>query len=155
MDAWRGMLRTHQQLIAILGAELEARHGMTVSEYDVLRALTEAEQQRASMGDLADRVLLTPSGITRLVDRLVDRGYVVRETSRADARRQHAVLTPAGREAWTIAGRTHLAGIRRLFISQLAEDELISLGEIWRHLGTQVGATPAGFAANNGDLATE
>jgi DNA-binding MarR family transcriptional regulator len=134
MDAWRGMLRTHQQLIAILGAELEARHGMTISEYDVLRALIEAPDQRASMGELADRVLLTPSGMTRLVDRLVDRGYVTRETSRADARRQHAVLTDAGRAAWTTAGRTHLAGIRRLFVDRLEREELVALGSVWRHL---------------------
>jgi DNA-binding MarR family transcriptional regulator len=134
MEAWRGMLRTHQQLVAILGAELEARHGMTISEYDVLRALIEADGQRASMGDLAESVLLTPSGMTRLVDRLVDRGYVTRETSRTDARRQHAVLTSSGHEAWTVAGRTHLDGIRRMFIDRLSESEISSLANVWRHL---------------------
>ena len=96
LAAWRDA-RHHANLIARLDAELERDHGLPLTSYEVLMYLADAEGQRLRMGELADRLLLSRSGITRLVDRLEGQGMIVRERCKSDGRGFNAVLTPAGR----------------------------------------------------------
>ncbi|MDP9496424.1 MAG: MarR family transcriptional regulator, partial [Actinomycetota bacterium] len=94
MAAWRTFLRAHAVLVRRLEAELVAEHDLPLASYDVLVQLSEAPQQRLRMTELADRVLLSRSGLTRLVDRLVRDGLVERQACSEDARGMLAVLTP-------------------------------------------------------------
>jgi DNA-binding MarR family transcriptional regulator len=131
LRAWGGFLRAHATLIRELDAELEAEHGLSLTSYDVLVQLESAPDRRLRMRELADAVLLSRSGLTRLVDRLVREGMIERETCSADARGSFAVLTERGLRALHSARPTHLAGVRRLFTARLADDELARLGDAW------------------------
>src|SRR3954447_14663808 len=99
LAVWRGFLRLHAALAKQLDAELEAAHGLPLSSYEVLINLQAAPDQRLRMADLADRALLSRSGMTRLVDRLERQGLLVRDHCVSDARGCFAVLTDAGRRA--------------------------------------------------------
>ena len=126
---WRGLLRVHAQLSKALDAQLIAAHGLPLSSYEVLMYLFDADGGRMRMNELADSVLLSRSGLTRLVDRLEREGYLERCSCAHDARGAFAVLTPAGREKVEAARATHLAGVRELFLSHFSEDELDVLGD--------------------------
>ena len=86
LRAWRGMLRIHATLTKALDAELEAAHGLPLTSYEVLLHLDDAEGQRMRMSDLAATVILSRSGLTRLVDRLEREGLIARESCPSDAR---------------------------------------------------------------------
>lgn len=131
LRAWRGLLRVHDQLSKALDAELEAEHGLPLTSYEVLLYLSDAEEGRMRMNDLAASVLLSRSGLTRLVDRLEREGYLARCSCAHDARGAFAVLTDAGRQKLEAARATHLAGVRKLFLSHFDADELDRLGEAW------------------------
>ena len=131
LRAWRGFLRAHRQLMVEMASQLDAEHQLDISEYEVLLHLNEHPEKRIAMTELADLVLLTPSGVTRLVDRLVKRGLVERRPCPQDARRQHAVLTRAGRLMFVKAGRVHLSGIRALYLSKLTTAEQEMMAEVW------------------------
>ncbi len=131
LRAWRGFLHAHATLLRGLDAELEAAHGMPVSSYEVLMNVADAEGERMRMYDIASRVLLSRSGLTRLVDRLEKSGYVRRESCPDDARGAFAVLTPEGRRVLDAARATHLAGVRERFLRHFSEDEQEQLGEFW------------------------
>jgi DNA-binding MarR family transcriptional regulator len=131
LRAWRGLLRVHAQLSKALDAQLDAAHGLPLTSYEVLMYLSDAEGGRMRMHDLASSVLLSRSGLTRLVDRLERDGYLQRCSCAHDARGAFAVLTPAGREKLEAARETHLAGVRELFLSHFSEDELDRLGDAW------------------------
>ena len=92
------MLETHSRIVAELDAELEREHGLPLSSYEVLMYLADAEGGRLRMGELADRLLLSRSGITRLADRLARQGLIARERCDDDGRGYFALLTPTGRE---------------------------------------------------------
>lgn len=134
LRAWRGFLHVHATLLRRLDAELEAAHGLPVSSYEVLMNVADAEGERMRMHDIASRVLLSRSGLTRLVDRLEKLGYVRRESCRDDARGAFAVLTPEGRVAIDAARTTHLAGVRELFLRHFSEAEQEQLGAFWDRL---------------------
>jgi len=131
LRAWRGLLRVHAQLSKALDAQLEAAHGLPLTSYEVLMYLSDAEAGRMRMNDLAASVLLSRSGLTRLVDRLERDGYLERCSCAHDARGAFAVLTPAGREKLEAARETHLAGVRELFLSHFSGEELDVLGNAW------------------------
>jgi len=131
LRAWRGLLRVHSRLVKALDAELEAEHGLAVTSYEVLMYLADSPEGKMRMHDLASSVLLSRSGLTRLVDRLERENLIRRETCEDDARGSFACLTPAGREKLTAARRTHLDGVRRHFVEHLSADELEGLGEVW------------------------
>jgi DNA-binding MarR family transcriptional regulator len=133
--AWTGMLRVYDRLMHELDAELEGEHGISLAEFDVLVQLDEAPEHRMRMADLADAVLLTRSGISRLVDRLEARGLVERAPCPADARGLNATLTGAGAELLHTASGTHIAGVRKRFIDLLAPDDVARLESIWEELG--------------------
>ena len=129
LRAWRGMLHVHAQLSKALDAQLVAEHGLPLTSYEVLMYLSDADGGRMRMNELADSVLLSRSGLTRLVDRLERDGYMERCSCAHDARGAFAVLTPAGREKVEAARITHLAGVRELFLSRFTDEELDTLGD--------------------------
>jgi DNA-binding MarR family transcriptional regulator len=118
LAAWRGFLRVHSALVRDLDAELRAGHGLSLHEYEVLLYLSDSPDGRLRMSDLAAAVLLSQSGLTRLVDR---RGH-------------YAALTPAGRERFRAARTVHRAGVRARFLDRLGEDELHGLAAVWERL---------------------
>ena len=134
LRAWRGLLRVHAQLSKALDAQLLAAHGLPLTSYEVLMYLSDADGGRMRMNELADHVLLSRSGLTRLVDRLEREGYLERCSCAHDARGAFAVLTQAGREKVEAARVTHLAGVRELFLSHFSDDELDVLGAAWDRL---------------------
>jgi DNA-binding MarR family transcriptional regulator len=128
------MLRVHAELTKALDAELTEVHGLPLSSYEVLLFLAGEPEGRMRMSELADSVLLSRSGLTRLVDRLERGGLLERVQCDEDARGYFAQITPAGREAFNEARRTHLEGVRRLFLSRFSRDELRELGGLWERV---------------------
>ena len=139
LDGWRAFLGAHARLFRRLDDELRARHDLSLPEYEALLQLAQAPGRRLRMSRLADRVLLSRSGVTRLIDRLEADGSVARTQCAHDARGAEAVLTDAGLARLRAASATHLAGIERHFLAHLDADELSvvqrSLGRIARAAG--------------------
>jgi DNA-binding MarR family transcriptional regulator len=134
LAAWRLFLRAQAHLSRVLEAELLAEHGLPLASYDVLVQLAEAPGRRLRMTELADRVLLSRSGLTRLVDRLEKDGLVERQACPGDARGTHAVLTEAGLTRLRSASPTHLRGISEHVTEVLSPDELDQLGRLMTKL---------------------
>jgi len=134
LRAWRGLLEAHAVLYGALDSQLQSEHGLSLSQYEVLKVVRDAPSGQMRMADVADRVLLSRSGLTRLVDRLVCTGLLERRACPSDARGALAHLTPLGRERLDAARRTHLEGVRRLFLSQLAPEEQERLGDLWERV---------------------
>ena len=121
------LVRAHAAATRKLSAELSADHGLTLSDYEVLLRLSRAEDRRMRRVDLAEQVLLTASGVTRLLDGLERSGFVERASCSSDRRVVYAVLTEDGLEKLRIASHTHLAQIETLFRTRLDENELNDL----------------------------
>ena len=130
LAAWRGFLRVQSSLFRELDAELTATHDLPLRSYEVLLLLEDAPQRRLRMSDLSRSVLLSPSGVTRLVDRLQREGLVDRERCPEDGRGYFAVLSDAGERRLQEARATHLAGVRRLFLDRLGADDLRRLAAL-------------------------
>jgi len=128
------MLRAHAELVRELDAELARAHDMPLSSYEVLLFLNDSDQGRMRMSELAESALLSRSGLTRLVDRLERQGLLRRERCESDARGWFAEITPAGRRAFAAARKTHLDGVRRLFLKRFSRDELRTFGGLWAKL---------------------
>jgi DNA-binding MarR family transcriptional regulator len=145
LGAWRGLLRTHAMLVKRLDAELDAEHGLPLTSYEVLLHLADAPERKMRMCDVADSVLLSRSGLTRLIDRLERDGFVERVSCPDDARGAFARLTEDGHAKLEAARSTHLEGIRAHFLSHFGDEELEVLAEAWvRVAGTAaVSAGPA------------
>ena len=124
LRAWQALLHTHHEVIGALDRELRERHDLQFSEYDVLLRLARAPGRSLRMRDLAERVLLSPSGLTRLVDRLSAKGLIRREQAPDDGRGAVARLTEDGLDALRSASRTHLRGIREHFTARLSRRQL-------------------------------
>ena len=133
--AWAGFLRAHSRIVKVLDRELAAGHDLPLSEYDVLVQLGLTEEGRLRMSDLADAIVLSPSGLTRLVDRLARRGLLRRERCEADSRVVYAAITEAGFEKLLEATPTHLDGIGRLFWAHLSDEQAGELAAIIGCLG--------------------
>jgi DNA-binding MarR family transcriptional regulator len=125
--AFAALLRAHAAATRRLSAQLSADHGLTLSDYEVLLRLARAPDRRMRRVDLAEQVLLTASGITRLLDGLEQSGFVERAACSADRRVVYAVLTESGFEKLRDASRSHLAQIDELFTARLTDDELAGL----------------------------
>ena len=132
--AWRALVRAHACLVKRLDAQLEAEHGLPLTSYEVLTRLAASEGGKLRMHDIASSVLLSRSGLTRLVDRLERDGLVHRCSCENDARGAYAVITDAGRERAAAARAAHLAGVRELFVAHYSEDELALLGPLLERL---------------------
>ena len=122
------MLRAHAEPARELDGPLAREHNLPLSSYEVLLFLADAPGGRMRMSDLAESVLLSRSGLTRLVDRLEREGLLKRERCESDARGLLAEITPAGRRLFDEARRTHLDGVRALFLDRFSRDELRTLG---------------------------
>lgn len=133
-QAWLGMLRTHARLTSALDVDLQRRHGLSLSDFDVLLTLAVAPGRRRRMAELADAVLLSRSGLTRLVDRLENRGLLVRSRPPADVRQVYAEITDAGCDLLDQAAPAHVAGIRAQFLDRLTPADVDALAAIWRRL---------------------
>ena len=113
-----------------LSARLVTEHGLTINDYECLLHLSHAEDGSMRRVDLAERLMLTPSGVTRLLDGLERDGWVRKGHCDSDARVTYAVLTDEGRELLESAGRTHVAQIREIFEERFSDRELDTLGEL-------------------------
>jgi DNA-binding MarR family transcriptional regulator len=141
LEAWRSYLQSQRSILRDLDADLVAAHGMTARDYEVLLYLAQAPECKLPMSALAESTMLTRSGVTRLVDGLVTAGLIERDSCPSDARVSYARLTDAGFTKLRDAGRTHIAGIRRLFLEHFGEEEIEQLAEL---LGRLPGAPGAG-----------
>ena len=150
LGAWRTLLRAHDQVVRRLEVELLAEHDLPLASYDVLLQLAESPDRRLRMTELADRVLLSRSGLTRLVDRLERDGLVARASCPGDARGTHAVLTEAGLQQLRSAAPTHLRGIAEHMTSKLTADELSTLTTLLGKLLTDRPAPAGGCGAAEG-----
>jgi DNA-binding MarR family transcriptional regulator len=134
LGAWRGFLRAHRHLNRELDANLHEAHSLSLPAYDVLVQLAGAPERRMRMSKLAGAIVLSPSGLTRLVDRMCRDGLVERVSCASDARGSFAALTDLGGERFAQARGTHLAGIRLLFTSRFSAAELRRLGDDWERI---------------------
>ena len=125
--AWRNFLRAHATVVRALESELMAEHDLPLASYDVLVQLSEAPDRRLRMTELAERVLLSRSGLTRLADRLEREGLLHREPCPSDARGTLAVLTDAGLARLHAAWPTHLRGVQEHVTQRLTAQEIAQL----------------------------
>jgi DNA-binding MarR family transcriptional regulator len=128
--AWVRLLRAHAAITRELSARLEAEHGLTLSDFDVLVQLYHAPEHSLRRVDIARAVLLTASGITRLLDGLERAGWVEKRACESDARVSYAVLTAAGLKRFEAARRSHLADVEELFGSRFTTEEREQLAEL-------------------------
>jgi DNA-binding MarR family transcriptional regulator len=142
--AWRSFLQAHAVLVRRLEADLLAEHHLPLASYDVLVQLVESPERRLRMTELAQRVLISRSGLTRLVDRLEREGLVRREACDDDARGLFAVLTQDGFARLRRASPTHLRGVASYAIDRLDDAQVAALAEICgRLLDEGDGVVPA------------
>jgi DNA-binding MarR family transcriptional regulator len=135
-SSWITYLRSHAAIRRQLNADLLEGHGLTLSDYEVLLRLSQADGNEMRRIDLADSVMLTASGITRLLDGLERVGCVEKGVCESDARVSYARLTEAGRDKLREAAVTHLAGIEELFTGRYSDEELETLGRLLSRLPT-------------------
>jgi DNA-binding MarR family transcriptional regulator len=134
IDSWVSFLRAHSAITRQLNAELLQTHGLTLNDYEVLLLLSRAEDRRMRRVDLAESVVLTASGITRLLDGLERAGYVEKDACPTDLRVSYAKLTVTGHQKLKDAAVTHLQGVEDLFTGRFSDDELVQLSELLRRL---------------------
>jgi DNA-binding MarR family transcriptional regulator len=131
LAAWRGLLEAHAGVTRELDAQMHAEHGLSLSAYEVLMFLGDAPDRRMRMAEISARALLSRSGCTRLVDRLVDLGYATRCAAEDDGRGLYAQLTETGVAALDAARKTHRQGVRQHFLDRLTVTDQLSLADIW------------------------
>jgi DNA-binding MarR family transcriptional regulator len=131
LAAWRGLLRVHAGLTKALDAELLREHELPLSSYEVLLFLADSPHGRLRMSELADGVLLSRSGLTRLVDRMERDGLLRRQRCEEDQRGYFAEITDKGRELFARARKTHLDGVRERFLDRLSDGEQRTLAVLW------------------------
>ncbi len=137
LQAWTRFLRAHAAITRELSVRLEAQHDLTLSDYDVLIQLYHAPDRKLRRIDLARQVLLTASGITRLLDGLEACGLVKKERCASDARVTYAVLTARGVRKCEEASESHLADVEELFVANFEPAERASLAELLGKLPLQ------------------
>jgi DNA-binding MarR family transcriptional regulator len=138
IGVWRSFLHAHAQVINALEKDLEGA-GLPLNWYDVLLQLVEAPGRRLRMAELADRLLISRSGLTRMIDRLESEGFVRRMPSPDDARGTYTVLTREGFDALRMATPVHLAGVRDHWLAHFTDDELRVLGSLLSRIGPERG----------------
>jgi len=136
---WRAFLLAHARVSRRLDEELRAEHDVSIAEYDALLTIAQAPGRRIRMGQLAEQVLLSKSGVTRLIDRLVVDGLVARDACLSDARGAEAVLTDRGLARLRAASRTHLRGINEHFLAVVETDDLEALERAMTSVARQAG----------------
>jgi DNA-binding MarR family transcriptional regulator len=134
LESWITFIRSHSAITRELSAQLLREHGLTLNDYEVLLVLSHSEHGMMRRVDLAETVLLTASGITRLLEGLERSGFVCKETCASDARVSYAKLTDEGRQKLSDAAVTHLRGIDELFLGRYSGSELATLAELLSRL---------------------
>jgi DNA-binding MarR family transcriptional regulator len=134
LESWITFLRSHSAITRELSAQLQREHGLTLNDYEVLLHLSHADGGMMRRVDLAQTVLLTASGITRLLEGLERAGYVCKQTCASDARVSYAKLTDEGAQRLSEASVTHLRGIDELFLGRYSGSELATLAELLSRL---------------------
>ena len=146
LAAWRAFLNSHAKVIRAIEDELAQAQRLPLSSYDVLLTLSEAPDHKLRMHEIADRVVLSRSGLTRLLDRLERDGLICRERSGADRRGAFAVLTEAGIEALRQAWPIYASGIQKHFASLLQDAEVKvvteALNRVYKADQSQVDSIP-------------
>ncbi|WP_326644544.1 MarR family transcriptional regulator [Streptosporangium sp. NBC_01755] len=142
LTLWRMLQRAQVRIARVLETDLLVEHDLPLASYEVLLQLSEVPERRLRMNDLADRVLLSRSGLTRLIDRLQRDGLVEREACTSDARGLFAVLTDAGAARLAEAGPTYLRGVRAQFLGMLDTDELRQCAAVLNRLLPTSGTDP-------------
>jgi MarR family transcriptional regulator, 2-MHQ and catechol-resistance regulon repressor len=142
-DAFGSLIGAHATLVRELSAALVARHGLTVNDYGTLLLLSRAGEEGMRRIDLANELNLSPSGITRLLDRLEDQGLVGKGECKSDARVSYAILTEAGLAKLREAAPGHIEDIEQRMSSVLSEEEMKTLAELLGRLGETDGGTCA------------
>jgi DNA-binding MarR family transcriptional regulator len=130
VQAWTRLLRASAATTKLLSAELQEQHGLTISDYEALLVLSRAEEGRMKRVELARNLMLSPSGVTRLLQGLEDAGFVERAACETDLRITYAQLTDAGRAKLASAADDHVASVRALFEEHFGNEELRALAEI-------------------------
>src|SRR5579862_9181956 len=130
LEAWKGLLLAHATLVEQIDREMALTNLLPLDWYDALLALEDAPNRRLKMSDLADQVLLSKSGLTRLVDRLEAKGYIARQACKADRRVAYAVLTAEGLRAREASWPTYRAALHEHFSSHMSEEEAKVIGEV-------------------------
>jgi DNA-binding MarR family transcriptional regulator len=123
IDAWASLLKVHAALVPTLDREVQLATGLALAWYDVLLELNSAPQRRLTMTDLGDRVVLSRTRVSRIVDELVEHGVVSRDSNPADRRSAFAVITDEGRRRLRAAAPVYLAGIARHFSRHMTKAE--------------------------------
>ena len=140
-STWRAYIAATTLLNDRLSRELQAAHGLTMSDYEILVRLSEAPARQLRMSQLADFTLVSRSRLSHQIDRLEKSGLVVREACETDRRGANAVLTETGWELLVEAAPTHVDGVREHFVDQLDEAQFAALGEalavVAEHLQTR------------------
>jgi DNA-binding MarR family transcriptional regulator len=137
LDSWVRLLRGHASATRAISAQLVAEHGLTVNDYEALLHLAKADEGRMRRVDLAERLILTASGVTRLLDGLEAGGLVERASCASDRRVAYAVLTETGRTKLREASKSHIADVRTFFEERYTAEELDQLaGLLGRLPGT-------------------
>jgi DNA-binding MarR family transcriptional regulator len=150
MAAWVGFLRVHAALVDVLGRELEQQAGLPLSWYDVLVQLAVAPDGRLRMQDLAAAVVLSKSGLTRLIDRIETAGLVARTSCPSDRRGTYAEITAKGRAALDEARPVHHRGIQQHFAGRLGQRELAALRSATDKLSVALGVPPLSHGGSAG-----
>ena len=135
--AWRSFITTLPDLMAALETDI-APHGLSMGDYEVLVFLSEADDNRMRMCDLASSLRLSPSGLTRRLDGMVKMGWVDRASCAADRRVMYAHLTPAGRAKMEAAAPDHVASVRRHVIEPLGAAGVRQLGDLFQQVRDQL-----------------
>lgn len=146
---WRAFLEAHARVTRRLDEELRAEHDLSLAEYEALLTIAGTEDRRIRMRQLADRVILSKSGVTRLIDRLVLDGLVERHACLSDARGAEAVLTAAGLDRLRLASRTHLRGISEHFLGAVDPEELPTIERTMHAVAER--ACPGGIEPSGAD----
>jgi DNA-binding MarR family transcriptional regulator len=147
VDAWARLLRGHASATRELSARLVAEHGLTINDYGALLCLARAEDGRLRRVDLAEELLLTASGVTRLLDGLEQAGFVERAACASDRRVTYAVLTTAGQTKLEEASKSHLAAVRALFEERFSAEEVDQLASLLARLPEAAEASASDCAA--------
>ena len=147
LDPWRSFLHAHARLTRRLDEELQTAHHLSLAEYDALIQLARSPGRRLRMSVLAERVLLSRSGLTRLVDRLEAGEMVSRSACATDARGAEAILTATGVQRLRDASQTHLAGVQRYFLDVIADDDRAAMERGLDRVIDELGCTTAADAA--------
>lgn len=128
--AWRTFLEAHSRTIESLARELRDEKDLPLAWYDVLVQLSEAPDRRLRMQELAEAILLSKSGLTRLIDRMERDGLIARQACPADRRGTFAELTPAGSRRLEEAAPTHVRGVHEHFARLFDDDEAATLAAL-------------------------